>query len=148
MPKLSADEKYDDVGSSLMVCLPALMRSGSSSPSYGKGPMPSMPFSDCRTMWVPAGMKFATSVGMPIPRLTYMPSRSSRAARRATSSRDRGGMSGAPLAHGALLDRFFEARAGDDALDVDAGGVDAVGVEVAGLHQLLDLRDGDAAGGG
>jgi hypothetical protein len=29
--------------------LPALMRSGSSSPSYGNGPMPSMPFSDCST---------------------------------------------------------------------------------------------------
>ena len=46
--------------------------------------MPSSPFSDCRTMSVPAGTKFATSVGIPIPRLTYIPSRSSRAARFAT----------------------------------------------------------------
>ena len=33
----------------MIVCLPALIRSASSSPSYGKGPMPSMPFSDCST---------------------------------------------------------------------------------------------------
>ncbi len=46
--------------------------------------MPSRPFSDCSTMSVPAGMKFATSVGMPMPRLTYIPSGSSRAARLAT----------------------------------------------------------------
>ena len=31
---------------SVIVCLPALIRSGSSSPSNGKGPIPSMPFSD------------------------------------------------------------------------------------------------------
>src|SRR5580765_541171 len=107
-----------------------------------------MPFSDCSTMFVPAGMKLATSVGMPIPRLTYMPSWSSRAARWAIWSRLSGGTSGAPLAHGALLDRFLEALAADDALDVDAGRVDGVGVERPGLDQLLDLGDGDAAGGG
>jgi hypothetical protein len=56
MPKLSEDEKNDEVGSSVIVCLPALMRSGSSSPSYGNGPMPSMPFSDCSTTATPAGM--------------------------------------------------------------------------------------------
>ena len=34
----SADEKNAEPGSSVTVCLPALMRSGSSSPSYGNGP--------------------------------------------------------------------------------------------------------------
>ena len=38
MPKLSAEEKYEVMGSAVTVCLPALMRSGSSSPSQGKGP--------------------------------------------------------------------------------------------------------------
>ena len=32
--------------------------------------MPSMPFSDCSVTVMPAGMLFATSVGMPMPRLT------------------------------------------------------------------------------
>ncbi len=56
MPKLSAEEKYEEKGSSVMVCLPALIRSASSSPSYGNGPMPSMPFSDCSTTRMPGGM--------------------------------------------------------------------------------------------
>src|SRR5262252_343861 len=109
--------------------------------------MPSIPFSDCSTMCIPAGTKFATSVGMPMPRFTYMPSRSSRAARWAIWSRFRAGISGAPLADGPLLDRFLEARSGDDALHVDAGRVDAVGLELAGLDQGLDLGDGDASRG-
>ena len=56
IPKLSAEEKYEEIGSSVIVCLPALIRSGSSSPSNGNGPMPSMPFSDCSTTFMPAGM--------------------------------------------------------------------------------------------
>src|SRR5262245_43789142 len=110
--------------------------------------MPSMPFSDCSTMSVPAGTKLATSVGMPIPRLTYIPSRSSRAARWAIWSRVRAGMSGAPLADRPLLDGLLEARALDDALDVDTGRVDLVGIELARLDQGLDFGHGDAAGGG
>src|SRR6478735_9132206 len=43
----SAEEKKLVVGSSVTVCLPALIRSGSSSPSRGNGPKPSMPFSLC-----------------------------------------------------------------------------------------------------
>jgi hypothetical protein len=54
--KLSADEKKTVSGSSVMVCLPALIRSGSSSPCQGKGPMPSMPFSDWSVTVMPAGM--------------------------------------------------------------------------------------------
>ena len=68
--KESALEKKLVVGSSVTVCLPALIRSASSSPSYGKGPMPSMPFSLCSATVIPSGMKFETSVGMPMPRLT------------------------------------------------------------------------------
>src|SRR5688572_2247185 len=108
--------------------------------------MPSMPFSDWRMMFIPGGMKLATSVGMPIPRLTYIPSRSSRAVRAAICSRVSGGMSGAPLADGALFDRLLEGRALDDPLHVDAGGVDLVRVQRPRLDQLFDLGDRDAPG--
>ena len=54
--------------------------------------------------------------------------------------------SGAPLAHGALLDRLLVLGALDDALHEDAGRVHLVGVELARLDQLLDLGDGDLAG--
>src|SRR5882672_1642885 len=101
--------------------------------------MPSIPFSDCRTMCVPAGTKFATSVGMPIPRFTYIPSDSSRAARWAIWSRVSGGMAGAPFADGSLLYGLFVTRADDDALDVDARRVDLVRVQRARLDQVLDL---------
>jgi len=52
----SADEKKLVVGSSVIVCLPALIRSGSSSPSKGNGPKPSMPFSLCSCTLMPLGM--------------------------------------------------------------------------------------------
>ena len=70
MAKLAALSKKLVVGSSVTVCLPALIRSASSSPSNGNGPMPSMPFSECNWIDMPSGMWFATSVGMPMPRLT------------------------------------------------------------------------------
>ncbi len=47
MRKLSAEEKKLEPGNVVTVCLPALMRSASTSFSIGKGPMPSRPFSDC-----------------------------------------------------------------------------------------------------
>ena len=40
------------------------------------------------------------------------------------------------------------ARQGHHPLDEDAGQVDLVGVELAGLDELLDLGDGDPAGHG
>ena len=59
-PRIMANElaleKKLVVGSSVTVCLPALMRSGSSSPSNGNGPMPSMPFSLCSCTLMPSGM--------------------------------------------------------------------------------------------
>ena len=70
MPKESALEKYAAPGITVTVCLPALMRSGSTSSSRGNGPRPRMPFSDCRMTSIPSGMQFATSVGMPMPRFT------------------------------------------------------------------------------
>ena len=42
-------------GISLTVSFPALIRSGSSCPSTGYGPIPSIPFSDCSVTSIPAG---------------------------------------------------------------------------------------------
>jgi hypothetical protein len=47
MAKLAALSKKLVVGSALTVCLPALIRSASTSSSNGNGPMPSIPFSLC-----------------------------------------------------------------------------------------------------
>src|SRR5690625_5568266 len=47
MAKESADEKNEEPGRVVTVCLPALIKSASTSSSRGKGPMPSSPFSDC-----------------------------------------------------------------------------------------------------
>ena len=55
MAKLSAEEKYDVPLSSVTVCLPALMMSGSTSLSSGKGPTPIMPFSLCSVMSTSSG---------------------------------------------------------------------------------------------
>src|SRR5690606_825287 len=66
----SADEKNDEPGSVVTVCLPALIRSGSTSSSVGNGPMPSSPFSDCSQTSMPAGPWLATSGCRPMPRLT------------------------------------------------------------------------------
>ena len=51
------------------------------------------------------------------------------------------------LAHGALFDVLHRVRHVDDAFDVDARRDDVVGVDIARLHQVLDLRDGDFPGG-
>ncbi len=53
MANESALEKKLVVGNWVTVCLPALMRSGSSSPSNGNGPIPSMPFSLCSCTLIP-----------------------------------------------------------------------------------------------
>src|SRR5262249_14650628 len=50
--------------------------------------------------------------------------------------------------HRSLLDRLFVLRALEDALHVDAGRVDLIGVELSDVDELLDLGDGDAPGGG
>ena len=55
---------------------------------------------------------------------------------------------GRTRSRGQLLDALFEVRALEDAVDVDAGGVDGVLVERADRDELLDLGHGDLAGGG
>ena len=47
IPKESAEEKIAEPGIKVMVCLPALITSASTSASVGNGPMPNKPFSDC-----------------------------------------------------------------------------------------------------
>ena len=56
MPKLSAEEKKLEPGSVVTVCLPALIRSASTSFSLGNGPMPSRPFSRLQHHLMPSGM--------------------------------------------------------------------------------------------
>src|SRR4051794_6146719 len=93
MPKDSAESKKEAPAWTVTVSLPALIRSGSTSSSKGYGPTPRIPFSDCSTTCTPSGRWFGMSVGRPMPRLTYEPSASSRAARAAIWSRV-SGMSG------------------------------------------------------
>src|SRR4051794_2603096 len=109
-----------------------------------------MPFSDCSTISTSAGTWFGTRVGNPMPRLTYCPSVSSRAARAAISSRV-SGISGSLGArpHGAAFDPLVGRLLGgqrDHPLHVHPGQVDLVRVELARLHQPLDLGDGDPPG--
>jgi hypothetical protein len=56
IPKLMALSKKAEPGTVVIVCLPALIRSGSSSPSNGKGPMPNKPFSLCKITSMPFGI--------------------------------------------------------------------------------------------
>ena len=65
-----------------LTCLPALIQSASASPLAGKGPIPISPFSLWSSMLTPSGRKLLAMVGIPIPRLTYIPSLNSFAARR------------------------------------------------------------------
>ena len=51
----SALEKKAEPGIVVMVCLPALIKSASTSSSVGNGPMPSRPFSDCNVTFMPSG---------------------------------------------------------------------------------------------
>src|SRR5690606_26375340 len=55
--------------------------------------------------------------------------------------------SGDALAHGALLDALFVARALDDPLHEDARRMDVIGIELAGLDELLHFRNRDLARG-
>src|SRR5262249_7660224 len=52
-------------------------------PSSGTDPVPIRPFSDWKNTCMPAGRKFATCVGMPMPRFTSMPGEISLVIRRA-----------------------------------------------------------------
>jgi len=56
IPNEVAESKNEAPVTAVTVSFPALIRSGSSSPSSGQGPMPSSPFSECRRMSIPGGM--------------------------------------------------------------------------------------------
>src|SRR5262245_12283278 len=100
---------------------------------------------------------------MPMPRLTYKPSCISLAARAAICSRVQGIASDSSLnfdsrtrrrigaltlADGALLDVLDRVRHVYDPLDVNARRDDVIGIDVAGLHQLLDFGDSHLGGRG
>ena len=70
IPKLVAESKKLAPGITVTVSLPALIRSGSSSPANGYGPRPRMPFSDCMTISTPGATCPGTRVGRPMPRFT------------------------------------------------------------------------------
>src|SRR5699024_136576 len=153
MPKLVAESKMVAPGSRVMVCLPALMRSGSSSPPYGQGPMPITPFSDCSVTFTPGGRLLATRAGMPMPRSTESPSFSSASATAATSSgvhaasgpRLRIGVPGRGAGvHGGLLDALLGGGL-EPMVPGPAGGVAVAGAEPAGLHEVLRLGEGRAS---
>ena len=55
IPNEVAESKNEAPLRRVTVSLPALMRSGSSSPSKGYAPTPRMPFSDCRTISTSSG---------------------------------------------------------------------------------------------
>src|SRR6266446_5035993 len=106
------------------------MRSLSSSPGLGAGPMPRMPFTLWKTISRSAGMKSETMVGRPMPRLTQAPSSMSCAARHAIWRRVNGFMV-PPLSHD------------DDAVDEDAGRHHAFGIEHAEIDHLAYLHRGE-----
>src|SRR5262245_20979110 len=81
---------------------------------------------------------------MPIPRFTVNPSRSSFTARRMMPSRS--STSGLPgLPRRAPLDALLSGS-DDETIHEDARRVDGLRVELAGLDELLDLREGDLPG--
>mmetsp|Transcript_31031 Transcript_31031/g.81260 ORF Transcript_31031/g.81260 Transcript_31031/m.81260 type:complete len:218 (-) Transcript_31031:788-1441(-) len=94
IPKLSSEEKKAPPGTTVTVSFPALIRSASSLPLAGNGPSPRMPFSDCSVTVIPSGIKLLASMGIPIPRLTYMPWVNSLAALRTMRSRRAAGVPG------------------------------------------------------
>ena len=56
IPKLMALSKIEEPSRNVTVCFPALIKSASSSPSKGKGPIPKIPFSLCNSTSIPSGM--------------------------------------------------------------------------------------------
>src|SRR5262249_59747716 len=58
------------------------------------------------------------------------------------------GRCGGALAHGSLHDVLYRVGYVHQALHVDAWRDDVVGIDIAGLHEVLDFGHGDLAGGG
>src|SRR6056297_1814201 len=82
---------------------------------------------------------------MPMPRFTYIPSSSSCAARAAIWLRSQAMISALP--NGALFDAFL-VIALNEAVHVDAGQVDGIGIERALGHNLFDLKHAGLAAHG
>lgn len=71
----SEDEKKDPPGKTVIVYLPAFIKSASSCPRLGYGPTPITPFSACTFIWMLGGRQAGRRVGIPIPRFTLAPSK-------------------------------------------------------------------------
>src|SRR3954469_9712775 len=156
MAKLSAWWKKLPPGRRVTRCELALISQGFSLCGSGAAAMPRMPFSECTTTSRSAGMWSATSVGMPMPRLTYHPSGMSRASRAAMPVRPSRLVPNVlePCAASfiALLPSARQLRiAGRDmqhAIDEDAGGDDLVRRQLADIADMVRLHHGERAGHG
>ena len=82
-----AESKAAAPGIKVTGFLPASISSRSTSPSAGRGPTPSRPFSVCRKILTSGSRKPGIRLGMPMPRFTTSPEWSSCAARAAITSR-------------------------------------------------------------
>ena len=137
--------RYAPPGSSVTGCLPALMRSGSSSPGAGAGPMPSTPFSLCR--------KISRSLRQVVGDQRRQADAEVHVGAVGDVARDaRGHLVAAESLHRrASLGRLARPRFArprptgaadrDDALDEDARRDDRLGIERAERHDLAHLDD-------
>src|SRR5690242_13921621 len=109
-----------------------------------------MPFSLWRTTSMPAGRWSGINVGMPTPRLTYWPSRNSRATRAASCPRVSAISPSLWWSYGPNLDALaLRANGGvHDPGHKDPRRVYLVRVDLSRLHQMLDLGDRQPAGRG
>src|ERR1700757_1405529 len=146
IPNEYDEQKNAAPGNVVTVSLPALIRSASRSSRRAYCPTPRIPFSECKTTVMPAGMWLGIKVGNPIPRLTYCPSWSSAATRAANSSRLQV-IVAAPSSwpHGLLFDLLHRVGYVDHPVHVDPRGVHVGRVDFARFGQVLNLSDGDPA---
>src|ERR1700741_3140239 len=165
IPNEDDEQKNAAPGNVVTVSLPALIRSASRFSRRGYGPTPRMPFSECKTTVMPAGMWLGIRVGNPTPRLTYCPSCSSAATRAASSSPlqltlrhsssslrppQAGGTPTASSSarswpHRLLFDLLHRVGHMHHPVHVDPRGVHLGGVDLARFDQVLNLRDGEPA---
>src|SRR5262249_28127165 len=123
-PKDVALSKVHAPGSAPTGFPPASVSRGWCMPSAGGAPVPISPFSDWKYTCNPGGTNFETSVGMPMPRLTSMPSLSSCAIRLAM-----------------IVWASMGSRVGDDVVDDGCGGDDVVRSDHADGHDVLGFDD-------
>src|SRR3990172_2821917 len=139
MAKLSAWSKKHMPGLGETGWTPALMRYRSaSSGSVTMGPKPSTPFSEWNSTSFSGGTKLLHRVGMPTPRFTIMPSWNSLVARRAMVCSSSRSLSVSTTSR--------SLRSDDDAVHVNAGSHNPLGVELSQLHHLVHLGNGHVRG--